>query len=483
MGVVAHINRNHWDSCRRRVYRQTHHAGDPKLARWLREHPTDTAKVGPSLPGPNLTSGGSSSSTSRAPAAGSARLQDGVPVQHAHEAPVEIPPPPGAPGDLLVFEGYDEGDCKSAVNLLVSHGVQPIDAQRHVCNLMKGRSTGEPVGFFELYGQGGLKRAADQNPSLNVAGLEVLDLRTLRPDGRPWDFTKPKDRAWALRLLREQKPRWVVAAPPCTAFSVLNVNLNYGRMPAEEVKRKVEEGLVHLRFVAKVYAHHIRHGNYVLHEHPRGSHSWKTAPIQQLLRRPDVHVIRADQCQFGAVNTVGGHWADGRGDMAPIIKPTRFMSKSVPMLKRLHRVCNGGHVHQPMLGGRAASSACYPLPLLQAILQGMSDTEHEKDAVSDMTKAEYEDSLLMSANVHGEKPSPVAKCESKIVALQGAPSAVRDGSFSSGKLEPGQIPTQDGATVSIKYDLHDFKPMYLDEYTREALPHDLACTAIKEELD
>ena len=95
--------------------------------------------------------------------------------------------------------------------------------------------TGDPT-------QGGLKRAADRVPHLNVRGLQVLDLRTLRPDGEYWDFTRPKDRAWALRLLREQKPRWVIAAPPCTAFSVLNRNLNFAKMTQAQVDRLLTKG-------------------------------------------------------------------------------------------------------------------------------------------------------------------------------------------------------------------------------------------------
>ena len=45
--------------------------------------------------------------------------------------------------------------------MLVSHGVQPIEAQRLVTSLAKGTSLSQgPTGFFELYGQGGLARAA-----------------------------------------------------------------------------------------------------------------------------------------------------------------------------------------------------------------------------------------------------------------------------------------------------------------------------------
>ena len=43
LGVVKHINSNHWDSCRRRVYRRMFQEQDPKLTRWLHEQPIDAA--------------------------------------------------------------------------------------------------------------------------------------------------------------------------------------------------------------------------------------------------------------------------------------------------------------------------------------------------------------------------------------------------------------------------------------------------------
>ena len=124
-----------------------------------------------------------------------------------------------------------------------------IEAQRYVTNLVKQKSAGKPATFFEVYGQGGLTRAANLHPALNVCGLEIMGLRTLRPDGQVWDFSRAKDRAWALRLIREQKPRWSIAAPPCTAVSILNWNLNYGRMSKADVGKKLHEGLEHLKFV------------------------------------------------------------------------------------------------------------------------------------------------------------------------------------------------------------------------------------------
>ena len=135
---------------------------------------------------------------------------------------------------------------------------------------------------------------------------------------------------------------------------------------------------------------------FFLHEHPRGSRSWRSSPVQHFLRRADVHVVRCDQCAFGAKNTVGPHWSDGEGENAAILKPTRFMSNSVAMLKRLHGLCPRDHKHQPLLGGRASSASFYPIPLLRAILQGMNDAEHSENAVSSLTESEYDVSRSMS---------------------------------------------------------------------------------------
>ena len=77
--------------------------------------------------------------------------------------------------------------------MLMASGVEPVEAQRYVLNVVKSKSGAEnPVEFFEVYGQGGLRRTASRLPSLNVVGLEVMDFRSLRPDGQPWDFFPAK---------------------------------------------------------------------------------------------------------------------------------------------------------------------------------------------------------------------------------------------------------------------------------------------------
>ena len=176
-----------------------------------------------------------------------------------------MPPPPKPPGDVHVLEGLDADDFTDVVTLLLGHGVPEVEAQRFVCSVVKASRSAEAknaVGFFEVCGQGGLSRAARRHRGFNVEGLQVMDLRTLRPDGEPWDFTRAKDRRWAMRLVREQKPLWIIAAPPCSSFTHLNAVINYPRMDPAEVSRRMAEGMTHLRFVCRLYRHQIRHARF-----------------------------------------------------------------------------------------------------------------------------------------------------------------------------------------------------------------------------
>ena len=138
------------------------------------------------------------------------------------------------------------------------------------------------------------------------------------------------------------------------------------------------------------------------------------------------------------------------------------MSNSVPMLRRLSKLCRKTHQHQPLEGRRRTEGAsCYPLPLLRAILQGMSDTSHSAQPVEQFTRDEYDASLALSVASVAEVPS--AECAEP--------------------TKPGTLPLEGGGSVHMRYALSDFKPQYLDEYTREPLPHHLVREAIQDELN
>ena len=155
---------NHWESCRRKIYRLMYMADDPKLHRWLRDHPADDTKVGTSL---LEETGGASSSTAPPPAAAGST-----------EAPKPpIPPPSSPPGGLHAFEGVNEDDFSTVVTMLVEHGVEPIEAQRFVTALVKGTSAnGDATGCFELYGQWGPNKGCQE-----VQGVECAGIGSARP--------------------------------------------------------------------------------------------------------------------------------------------------------------------------------------------------------------------------------------------------------------------------------------------------------------
>ena len=58
-------------------------------------------------------------------------------------------------------------------------------------------------------------------------------------------------------------------------------------------------------------------------------------------------------------------------------KPTRFMTNCPSISKELQRRCDGGHSHQPLVGGRAAWAARYPPELCRAICVGLIDAIEE----------------------------------------------------------------------------------------------------------
>ena len=153
------------------------------------------------------------------------------------------------------------------------------------------------------------------------------------------------------------------------------------------------------------------------------------------------------------------------------------MSNSVQMLRRLSKLCKGYHKHVPLLGGKAAEAAFYPLPLIKAILQGISDTKHASQSVSMIAEEEYDTSLLLTVSpVTVDTSAPVAKVAHAVSSSQEIAS-------NSDSLPPGKLPVQGGGFVNVQYAATECKTVYLDEYTREPLPRALAKAAIRDELE
>ena len=70
-------------------------------------------------------------------------------------------------------------------------GIDVVTASRFVNSIGH-----KPKGTFsEMYGQGRMVVAAHgRRRALNLGGLGAFDLRTLKPNGTPWDFRLKDDR-------------------------------------------------------------------------------------------------------------------------------------------------------------------------------------------------------------------------------------------------------------------------------------------------
>ena len=220
---------------------------------------------------------------------------------------------------------------------------------------------------MEIYGQGRLLEAAHGcRRNLNIQGLDALDLRTCKKDGTPWDFNSAEDRRLAKHLVETLRPTWLIGSPPCTSFTRLNEHWNYPKMDPDRVREMKAEGRRHLHFIISLYKIQLDHGRHFLHEHPASALSWQDAWVTSLLKHPRVRTIVSDQCEYGLV-TPNEH-----GELTPAKKPTRWATTSEQMVKRLSKRCTRTHDHQPLLGGRAAAAAFYPLPLITKNPQGHS---------------------------------------------------------------------------------------------------------------
>ena len=252
-------------------------------------------------------------------------------------------------------EEVPEHDTKRArvfamtMNVLKSAGVSEGDAEKY-CNAVMGSA--DAGTFVELYGRGSIMSDANgPRRSLGIKGLNAFDMRTLKPDGGNWDFNKAGDRKLAMKLVQELDPDFVIGSPPCTAWCAWNQHMNYQKMDPQRVKTLMEEGRIHLEFVARLYRRQLANGKYFLHEQPATALSWDEKCINDLILRSDVRLVTADQCQYGLTTPAGD------GVQLPALKPTKFLTNASPLADMLRKRCDRSHAHQQLVGGRCADAA------------------------------------------------------------------------------------------------------------------------------
>ena len=113
--------------------------------------------------------------------------------------------------------------------------------------------------------------------------------------------------------------------------------------------------ILHLHVVIGLYQLQVEEGRHFLHEHPAGASSWQDPWMERLVMHPKVSSVVSHQCEYGLLTP------NEDGVPTPAKKPTRWMSSSPHMLQRLSRRCQGMHVHQHLVGGRAKAAEDHSL--------------------------------------------------------------------------------------------------------------------------
>ena len=207
-----------------------------------------------------------------------------------------------------------------------------------------------------------------------MAGF-AFDITVLDPDdGEPWDFNVKAKREKARAMIREQRPYALIGSPMCTAFSTWQrLNASRTRDPAA-MERARQGAILHLNFVAELYAEQLEGGRYFLHEHPLHASSWEIPSIARIMAMPNVQRVHGDQCQFGA------EIQSGPDQGSPIKKPSGFMTNSPAIAAALDIQCQGqggacsrprGGRHGQCSGRHAKDAAIYPRELCRAVLRGI----------------------------------------------------------------------------------------------------------------
>ena len=114
-----------------------------------------------------------------------------------------------------------------------------------------------------------------------------------------WDFNRVEDRQMARAMVAEQQPRLLVGSPMCARYSQWQYTNDKKRSP-ELVKREKLQALVHMQFVATLYAYQHYVGRSFLHEHPDGATSWDLECMDCIAAKHGVYRVWCDQCQMGA---------------------------------------------------------------------------------------------------------------------------------------------------------------------------------------
>ena len=89
------------------------------------------------------------------------------------------------------------------------------------------------------------------------------------------------------------------------------------------------------------------------------------AEVKQFIMMHGVETVVTNMCSFGMTAK------DEQGE-GLVCKPTRIMSSSEEVLKRIRKPCTGGHRHVHLISGKAKAAQVYPRAFCRTICEGIA---------------------------------------------------------------------------------------------------------------
>ena len=71
---------------------------------------------------------------------------------------------------------------------------------------------------------------------------DLQGLRTLKTDGKPWDFTVRADRRLVREPIGKDDPNWLIDSPPPTPLCMHNYAMTYPKTNKETVRQGIAKG-------------------------------------------------------------------------------------------------------------------------------------------------------------------------------------------------------------------------------------------------
>ena len=216
--------------------------------------------------------------------------------------------------------------------------------------------------IMELFS--GVSKPSALASSYGLRAAQPIDLKF------GWDLDSPEHQRSVRQAIDRLKPWLLIVGYPCTKYSIMNENANYGHRREELLELRQRDRRM-LKFVTDLLQEQHAQGRFFVLENPLRSRLWEQPALRQLLDTPGIQVTSCHAGAYGAEN------ADGE----PIIKPLKFAGNLPAMMARLGRKLSATDCRYctPVQGRRTKASQEYPDALAHVMVESHRDHLRQRD--------------------------------------------------------------------------------------------------------